>query len=55
MDMFYVYSRHIDSGREDFVGIYDTMKKAVARIRFCYNSDAQCAMKDEYYYFVKKK
>lgn len=52
--MFYVYSLHIDSGREDYCGCYTTMKEAVARIRGLYNMDAKCAAKDEYYYFVKK-
>lgn len=37
--MYYVYSRHIDSGREDYCGCYNTMKEAVAKIRRCYNID----------------
>lgn len=52
--MFYVYSLHIDSGREDFCGCYETMKAAVAKVRLCYNTDAKCCAKDEYYYFIKK-
>jgi len=53
--MFYVYSRHIDSGREDYCGTYSTMKEAVAKIRLCLNIDANCCAKDEYYYFVKER
>lgn len=52
--MYYVYYIHIDSGREDFCGIYENMKDAVAKIRLCLNTDAQCGAKNEYYYFIKK-
>ena len=52
--MYYVYSRHVDSGREDYIGSYSTMKEAVSKIRLCYNLDAEHCAKDEYYYFVKK-
>ena len=54
MTMYYVYSRHIESGREDYIGQYLTMKEAVAKCRQCYNIDAGCAAKDEYYYFIKQ-
>lgn len=52
--MYHVYSYHIDNGREDYCGCYSTMKEAVAKVRLCYNIDAGCAAKDEYYYFIKK-
>ena len=34
--MWYVYCRHIGTGREDFIGIYDTAKEAVHKIAQCY-------------------
>ena len=52
--MFYVYCRHLSSGREDFVGVYDTAKEAVHKIAQCYYIDAHSCQKDEYYYFMKK-
>ena len=52
--MWYVYCRHLSSGREDFVGVYDTAKEAVHKIAQCYYIDAHSCQKDEYYYFMKK-
>ena len=52
--MFYVYCRHIDSGREDFCGKYETMKQAQEKIRICIKADENNAAKDEYYYFIKE-
>lgn len=53
--MFYVYSRNIKSGREEFVGIYNTEKDAIHRIAFLYKLDTESTThKDEYYYFYKK-
>ena len=50
--MWYVYYRHLSSGREDFVGVYDTEKEAVHKIAQCYYADAHSCQKDEYYYFM---
>lgn len=52
--MYYVYSREIESGREDFIKVFDTMKEAVEWVRFCYNTDYNSAMRNMYYYFIKK-
>ena len=52
--MWYVYYRHLSSGREDFV-VYDTAKEAVHKIAQCYYIDAHSCQKDEYYYFMKKR
>lgn len=52
--MWYVYCRHLGSGREDFVGIYDTPKDAVRKISQCYRIDENTCQKGEYYYFMKK-
>ena len=51
---FFVYMRHIDSGRESYVGDYMTEKEAVHKIAFCYKIDARCCQEDEYYYFIKR-
>ena len=51
---YYVYSRNIISGREEFIGIYDTEKEAVHKIAFCYAVDYWSdGAKDNYYYFYK--
>lgn len=53
--MWYVYMRSIASGREDFIGIYETEKEAVHKIAQCYLVDGRNrAMTDEYYYFMKR-
>lgn len=52
--MWYVYLKHIISGREDFVGVYDTAKEAVHRIAQCYQIDKGSCQEDEYYYFMKR-
>lgn len=55
MDMFYVYARHTKTGRENYVGAYDTEKEAVHKIASCYRIDAKTCQEDEYYYFLKKR
>ncbi len=52
--MYYVYSRHLSSGREEFCGVFETAKEAVRRIQRNYAIDQDSAQKDEYYYFMKK-
>ena len=52
--MFYVYSRYLQSGREDYINQYETEKEAVQKIQQCYRIDATTCQKDEYYYFMKK-
>lgn len=53
--MYYIYSRHIDSGEEDCVGYYNSMKEAASVIGLCYVLDAIHDAKGENYYFVKKQ
>lgn len=53
--MVYVYSKHIKSGREDFVNVYDTWENAIAKIRQCYVSDTKYYQENEYYYFAKER
>ena len=52
--MYYVYSKHLASGREDFIGCYGTAKEAVHKIAQCYYIDKHSCQTDEYYYFMKK-
>lgn len=52
--MWYVYMKHLDSCREDLVGVYDTAKEAVHKIALCYSLDKRYCQEDEYYYFMKK-
>lgn len=55
MGVWYVYLRHISSGREDFIGCYETQKEAVRKIASCYLIDERNpAMRGEYYYFMKR-
>lgn len=51
--MYYVYQRHLSSGREQYVCAFDTAKEAVHKIAACYRIDAQTCQQDEYYYFMK--
>lgn len=52
--MFYVYSQHVKTGKQDFIKVFDTMEEAVACVRRNYNIDAEHCAKDEYYYFIKQ-
>ena len=48
--MFYVYARHIQTGKEQYIGSFDTEKEAVHKIAACYRIDARTCQEDEYYY-----
>jgi|GluameStandDraft_1065615.scaffolds.fasta_scaffold02965_21 hypothetical protein len=52
--MYYVYCRHLGTGRESFVNLYDTEKDAVSKIASCYAIDSQTCQQGEYYYFLMK-
>jgi hypothetical protein len=52
--MFYVYARHIQTGKEQYIGSFDTEKEAVHKIAACYRIDARTCQEDEYYYFLKQ-
>lgn len=52
--MFYVYCRHMASGREDFSGMYETAKEAIFKITSLYNMDKNINRLGEYYYFMKR-
>lgn len=52
--MFYVYAKHVGSGKEHFIGVFETMKEAVGNIASNYKIDEQIGQKNEYYYFMKQ-
>lgn len=51
----YVYSKHVKSGREEFINIYDTWEEAIAKMRYFYNVDKEHCSENEYYYFAKER
>lgn len=53
--MFYVYSRHLKTGKENYINVYDTEQEAVNKIAQCYRIDAKTCQQDEYYYFMKQR
>jgi hypothetical protein len=54
-EMWYVYCRHIKSGREDCVNrIFDTAEEAIKHIALCYRTDKDLHQLGEYYYFMKR-
>lgn len=52
--MFYVYSRQIKTGKEQYISSFATEEEAVHKIASCYRIDAKTCQEDEYYYFMKK-
>ena len=53
--MWYVYCRHLSSGRDDCVNqIFDTPQAAIKHIAKCYAIDKDLGQLGEYYYFMKK-
>lgn len=51
---YYVYGRHYQTGREEYIGIYDTMLEAIQKIAFCYHIDSNSGTGLQYYYFMKQ-
>lgn len=54
-EMYYVYSRYIKNGKEDFVNIYQTVQDAIAKIASNYNIDKNIGQLGEYYYFMVQR
>lgn len=52
--MWYVYSRKVSTGREEFHGMYDTAGEAIKRIYELYSIDKSMKALGEYYYFMKE-
>ena len=53
--MFYVYSKHIKTGKEEFVNCYQTAQEALEKITNNYNIDKRTCQSGEYYYFMKQR
>lgn len=52
--MYYVYSKHIKSGKELFCGVYDNAEDAIKKIARNYSVDKTLKQLGEYYYFMKR-
>ena len=53
--MWYVYCRHLSSGRDDCVNkIFETAADAVKHIAKCYDIDRDLHQLGNYYYFMKQ-
>lgn len=54
--MWYVYSREIKSGKEQFVRmVFETAASAIKHIAKCYEIDKDLNQLGEYYYFMKQR
>lgn len=53
--MFYVYCKHIKTGKEEFVNCYQTSQEAIEKIASNYNIDKRLYQLGEYYYFMKQR
>ena len=64
--MFYVYCKHIKTGKEDFINCYETAQQAIEKIASNYNIDKNInqliedagferGYEGEYYYFMKQR
>ncbi len=54
--MWYVYSLHIKSGKQDCVNrIFDSAQDAVKHIAKCYDIDRDLRQLGEYYYFMRQR
>lgn len=52
--MYYIYSEHIRTGKQDCCGGYRTKKEAVRKVVYLYALDAFLEQAGEYYYFISK-
>lgn len=55
MHGFYVYYRHVKTGREDLCCIKDSWEDAISAVALRYNSDKKIGQLGEYYYFIKER
>lgn len=53
--MFYVYSKHLKTGKEEFVFCYETAEEAIKKIAGNYNIDKDLGQLGEYYYFMNHR
>ena len=52
--MYYVYSKYLKTGKEDFLRMFDTLEDAIRHIAKCYRIDSELCQLGEYYYFMVK-
>ena len=55
INMYYVYSTHMKTGKENFIRIFDTSEDAIRHIHRCYSVDSGIGQLGEYYYYMKKR
>lgn len=55
MSGFYVYSRHIATGKEEYINAYRTAKEAIEKIAANYKIDKDLRRLGEYFYFYKER
>lgn len=53
--MFYVYSKYLKTGRENFIRSFDSSDDAIRHIAKCYRIDSELLQLGEYYYFMIKR
>ena len=53
--MYYVYSKHLKTGKDDFINAYDNPEDAIRKIASNYKIDANLSQLGEYYYFMIKR
>lgn len=53
--MFYVYGKHLKSGRENFLKSFDEITDAIRHIAHCYQIDTKNNALGEYYYFMAER
>lgn len=53
--MFFVYYKHMQTGREEYINTFDTAKAAIEKIAANYRIDKDISQLGEYYYFLKQR
>lgn len=53
--MYYVYSKYLKSGKEQFLNNFYDVTDAIRHIAKCYRIDSQIGQIGEYYYFMVKR
>lgn len=53
--MFYVYSKYLRTGKEDFLRSFENSDDAISHIAKCYSIDSNLCQLGEYYYFMKQR
>lgn len=53
--MYYIYSKYLKTGREDFIKMCENTDDAIRHIHKCYSLDSGLGQLGEYYYFMVKR